>query len=416
MEIVDTSIPTNNCIYCGNKTTKERKGEHIIPEAIGGRLTLKETSGKSVCTSCNNGVLSVLDNELCRRSYLSVIASQEIDSSLWQLWDIDHSARQLLIEARPDWEEGELRSVYTYPQMIFERSGPQIRGNSNEMKRLSKDQVLHVMTRAIYRAFERFRAGKKRVIHFERVRTDLSRRGFRLPPRVYAMRSISEITKNINNQKFVFRFINGDDLRFAFRAISHLDWNNNKQFDRTDSYPGSQVPSISIFFDQGLTVRAMMKIGFNLLAAYCTNTMVNYDAFPEVTRLIRGNVHATPNHIEANGFVYAEDVEELAVPNCHSFRITTLDNHWIIYMSFFGGRIGGVVSFPGPNFEEWKTMKILAPIKSKNWTAVPSQVYQPLKARIEWSDQSAITPSLKLQYSHSRMVIEQVSMNNSRKR
>src|SRR5438132_9134418 len=97
--------------------------------------------------------------------------------------------------------------------------------------------------------------------------------------------------------------------------------------------------------------------------------------------------------VAGNCFLYAEDVEQLASPNCHSFRITYLDGQWVVYSCFFGGRIGGVVSFQGPNQEEWNTMEIIAPIRSKDWTVTTSQLYQPLRVRVEWNNSEAITPS-----------------------
>jgi hypothetical protein len=398
--------PVRKCIYCGGDVKKERRGEHIVPEAIGGELTLKEKAGKSVCGRCNNEELSVLDTELCRRSHLSVIASQEIESSLWQVWDIDHSARELLVEARPEWEDGELRRLFNYPQMIFETAGPQIRGDAEQMERLGKDQILNVMIRAVYSAYQRFMAGEKRVFHSERVRTDLSSRGYRLPPRVYSRHSFNEIAKDIHGQSFVFRFLNATDRRFALRAMSQLDAGDKKQFNRSSHYLGSKVPSISLFFDAGLTLRAMMKIAFNLLAAFCTNTVVSCDSFPQMTRLILGKAHPNEHLIAGNGFVHAEDLEELARPGCHCFRITSLENEWVVYMSFFGGRIGSVVSFPGPNREEWNTLGIVAPIRAKNWTETKSRLYQPLRVRVDWSNHEAITPSLKLQFAQARMLVE----------
>lgn len=380
-----------------------------MPEAIGGALTLKERARKSVCGRCNNGVLSRLDEELCRRSYLSVIASQEIDSKVWQLWDIDHSAENLLVEARPEWEDGELKGLISYPQMIFERSGPQIRGNAEEMERVGSDQVLNVMSRAVYSAFQRYTSGKKRVFHRERVRTDLSSRGYRLPPRVYSPHSFSEIAENIHSQSFVLRYLNAADLRSALRAMSRLDFGNKKQFNCCDYYLGSPSPSISLFFDIGLTLRGMMKIAFNLLSAYCTKTQVDCDTFPQTTRLILGRQHFDPNQIAANGFVHAKNVEELSRDGCHSFRITTLEEYWIVYMSFFGGRICSVATFPGPNYEEWGTMEIVAPLYSKQWIATPTSLIRPLRVQVEWSDQAAITPTLRLQHSEDRIVVEDVS-------
>ena len=75
------------CMYCGTPTGKGNRGEHIIPTALGGALSLNDQGDKRVCAKCNNGVLSQIDRELCSRSYLSVVASQELASHLWQTWD-----------------------------------------------------------------------------------------------------------------------------------------------------------------------------------------------------------------------------------------------------------------------------------------------------------------------------------------
>lgn len=402
-----TARSVRKCIYCGGEVAKERRGEHIVPEAIGGECTLKEVAGKSVCARCNNGVLSILDRELCNRSHLSVIASQEIAANLWQVWDIDNAAHDLLVEAKPYWEDGELKRLVCHPQMIFEKAGPQIRGDAEEMERFGKDRVLDVMVRAVQSAFQRYSAGKKGALHFERVRTDFSSRNYRLPPRVYAPRSLQEIEANVRDQSFVFRYLKSEDRAFALKTIAKLSPGNDQHFNRSVQFIGSPVPSISVYFDLGLVVRALMKIAVNLLAAYCSKTTVNCDTFPDVTQLILGKRHPHPLQIAGNGFVHAEDIEALARPGCHSFRVTTLENEWIVYMSFFGGRIGGVVSLPGPNREEWNTMEVVTPIHSKDWTVTTSQLYQPLRVRIEWQNHEAIAPSLKLQYAQLRMLVEE---------
>jgi hypothetical protein len=67
------------CIYCDVLTTKGKRGEHIIQEAIGGALTLLDIpEQRFVCTACNNGVLGEIDKEFTSKSYLSIVASQEL--------------------------------------------------------------------------------------------------------------------------------------------------------------------------------------------------------------------------------------------------------------------------------------------------------------------------------------------------
>ena len=128
--MVSTTVADERvCIYCGEPAAGLRKSEHVLPEAIGGALTIKEACGRVVCHRCNNGVLSHLDQELCSRSYLSVVASQEIGAHVWQAWDVDHSSRNLLVEARPSWKDGELNTLISYPQLTFETAGPELRGD-----------------------------------------------------------------------------------------------------------------------------------------------------------------------------------------------------------------------------------------------------------------------------------------------
>jgi hypothetical protein len=51
-----TSKVKHLCLYCGEPTKRGRKGEHIVPEAIGGALTLNDVPNRAVCPKCNSGV------------------------------------------------------------------------------------------------------------------------------------------------------------------------------------------------------------------------------------------------------------------------------------------------------------------------------------------------------------------------
>jgi hypothetical protein len=156
---MDSSKKVVACIYCDREVRKARAGKHIIPQAIGGRLTITDVcKGRGVCNSCNSGVLSELDNELCRRSFLSIIAAQELDKSLWLTWDVDHSAGNLLLEAKPDFDR---HSMTLFPQMIFESSGPQLRGDHEELQRFAFEDFQKVFVRFMLEAFYEFKAGKR---------------------------------------------------------------------------------------------------------------------------------------------------------------------------------------------------------------------------------------------------------------
>jgi hypothetical protein len=177
--VVGSPTVDRNCIYCGNPAPGVREGEHIVQKAIGGDRTITETSGRFVCHPCNNGPLSLIDNELCGRSYLAYIASQEIDASLWQVWDIDHASGDQLVEARPNWVDGELNELVCYPQMIFEGGGIALRGNAREAIQFGNENFENVLVKAVYSAFKRYNAGaKKKGLIFEQIDRDLIEQGY----------------------------------------------------------------------------------------------------------------------------------------------------------------------------------------------------------------------------------------------
>jgi hypothetical protein len=231
---------------------------------------------------------------------------------------------------------------------------------------------------------------------------------------VFTTRTISEIAKNIRDQSFILRYVSAEDLRFALRSMSNLDIDGKSPFDRWTQLRGSHVPTITVYFDVGLTMRALMKIGVNLLAAYCTKTPVHCDTFRTAIRLILGKTQPDPQkHLAGNGFVHAEDIQAIAQTGCHSFRLLHMGGQWMIYSSFFGGRIGSAVTFPGPNYEDWGTLDVVAPVHSKDWTVTRASLAWPLKMRVEWNTSALIAPSLKWQSCNSALLVEQVPVKRS---
>ncbi|MFC1597644.1 HNH endonuclease [Planctomycetota bacterium] len=380
------------CIYCGGKVRGVRKGEHIIPEAIGGGRAIK-----TVCGACNNE-FSKIDTELCSRSPLSVVASQEIDAHIWQVWDVDHMAKNLLLEARPDWSA---KSLAQYPQIVFEPSGPQIRGDYEEMLHFGRESFEKVLVKTMLRAFRHHEAGEKRWLHLERVEANPAlSRGYRLPPRIFARRSICELAERlVRNERasFVLRYLSRAEKRFALNALD--GWSPACSFERFNVRIGSYLPALRLFCDATKTFRALAKIGINILSEYCPNTPVNRDAdgFRDMIRVVKGEASVTPQAFRANGFVYATDIEPIkADDGGHSFRLVHMDEHWHIFSAFFGGRIGSFLRFRAPNHETWFQADIHAPLRSGKWTATTGKILQPLTVRIEWQNPARIMPSVEM--------------------
>jgi len=323
------------CIYCGGAVRGVEKGEHIVPEAIGGKNTIK-----TVCNGCNNK-FSQIDMELCSRSLLSIIASQEIDAHIWQVWDVDHIARNLLLEARPDWSPSLLMQ---YPQIVFERSGPQIRCDYEEKLHFGRESFEKVLVRSVLRAFRHYKAGEERWIHFERVEANPAlSRGYRLPPRIFTRLPIRELAKRLlHNERasFVLRYLSRDEKRFALNSLDN--WNATDSFQGKIGI-GSYLPVLRCFYDSAKVWRALAKIGINILSKYCPNTPVSRDGngFRDVIQVIMGETPITPDMLCANGFVYESDIAPIrADDHGHSFRLLHMDGRWHIFSSFFGGRGG----------------------------------------------------------------------------
>lgn len=403
------------CLYCGAPTKRGRRGEHIVPEAIGGALTLNHVSNRVVCSKCNSGVLSQLDKELCSRSYLSAIASRELGAHLWQVWDVDHQSNNLLVEARPVWAaDGSLTSLVCYPQITFERLSPEVRGDSEEFRRFGNEDARKVLFRAVRDCYGRYRAGEKGALNFERVRSGVIHDGYRLAPRIFTPHTIRELARNVERQSFILRFVTEEEKHFALQSL--LELNDGSQLKRWDESPGSHRPTICYFFDIGDTMRALMKLGLNLVAAYCPNTPVNPESFASAIRVIRGEAGQIPTRVMmANGFVRADDVQVINTEGrTHSFRIVHMDGKWHVYSSFFGGQIGSYVRVPGPNHEEWRYADIVAPLGSKDWTFRTGSVIPYVRMRVEWNDGRAVMPSLRLQESVSSVSVEIAKMSPRR--
>ncbi len=396
------------CLYCGGHAKRGKRGEHVIPEAIGGALTLNDVPNRSVCHTCNNGVLSVLDDELCSRSYLSIIASRELGSAIWQAWDVDHSDDNLLMEAKPDWATDEaFNSLVCYPQIIFEDTGPVARGDSEEFIEFGLEDAVYVLFKAARLCFQRHRQGDRGALTQRLVRSSVTRGDYRLPPRLYSPHSINEIASEIQTRNFVLRYDSPARKRRAMLALEKLrEYRSSATWAKSR---GSFFPSVGCYFDIGLTLRALMKLGINLLAAICSRTPVDKHAFALPISFIRGKAERlTPALFKTNGFVHAEDVQRIAVPgNAHSFRVAHDGRFWYVLSSFFGGKIGALVQLAGPNHESWRSAHVVAPLKSKDWVISTSQ-YLPFFApwTIAWHDSSLIIPSFKLYNSVSGITIE----------
>jgi hypothetical protein len=123
-------------------------------------------------------------------------------------------------------------------------------------------------------------------------------------------------------------------------------------------------------------------------------------------RIIRGEMQVNRQVIAGNGFAFAEDIRNISAEgNDHAFRLTHMNGAWHIFASYFGGKIGSYVGFPGPNQEEWRSAQIVAPLKSKDWLIQTSPLLTAMRVRVGWRGSSDITPTLKVRNAFASLEV-----------
>ncbi len=380
-----------DCIYCSGPLVKIGKGEHMIQESIGGTLTLR-----TVCSECN-GKFSELDKELCSRSYLAAVSSQERDSRIWQVWDVDHDADNVLIEAKPDWSRLGLR---TFPQIIFELGAHYLRGDVEDFRLFGAQDLPRIIAAAAIRAFRKCCSGEKGWVHLERIEFDARNqfdRQYRFPPRVYFPHSVAELARRLARGKsasLTLRYSNSRDARFALAALQN--WSGSTTWGDFQATRNSASPTFRFFFDTGKVLRALQKNAVNMLAHCCRKTIVDRQHFGSIMDQILGRVPVTANDLQNHGFVRAANVRSISVSGTHSFRLCHARGEWLIIASYFGGKIGAAIRFPGPNEEEWSVLDVTAPIDSREWVYASGRFAVPGRLKIEWKDGESIMPSVRL--------------------
>ncbi len=392
--MVNADAKSPLCLYCGREARNIRRGEHIVAAAIGGRATISDfCKGRKVCAHCNNGVLSLLDTQFCLHSPLSIVACQVRDTFLRQTWDVPPGTDNLLVEGSNDIPG---RSFRYYPQMIFEDSGERLLiCDLEEAKPIGIDRFRREFVQYMRQAFHAFHAGDHSRLNPKLIRLNraMRERRCRYPPRVFARCKADELKPQMS---FQFQYLT---VRDKTRALSTLEnWNASKPFRLQEPIAGSEMPYVRSRFNVGDILRALLKLAINLLAAHCPNTPVDPRTFAHVMPTILGKVRFDERKaMRRDGFVWAADIEPIKAENdAHSFRLLHMDGHWWIYSSFFGGRLGSYVQIAGPNRERWRCADIVAPLNSKKWIITTSNILQPLRVRIEWSDHRAMMPTIDL--------------------
>jgi len=377
---------SRRCLYCGCEAKLTR--EHIVPEAIGGTKWTK-----SVCEKCNPEVLSQLDKELACRSYLSLIAAQELCKATEYTWDVAHSDNNLLLEAQADTVAG---TMTLWPQLVLDRGKWAFFTSTEDLAKYGVEGVNDVFVPHLRRAFKTAnRIQPTRISSFIPPMC-------RYPPRVFARKRLNDFH---NRMHFQCRYLWASDKKELLRRLGN--WDSAQQWQPPQVCKGSHQPVLQVTGDTGKVLRCFFKIALNLLHFLCKHTDVNRDTFPSAVRLVTGEHAVTPKDLRQNGFVYAADVRRLECPDrCHKIRLWHDRGVWHACFAFFSGRIGAFITFQGPSRESWRTAKVTVPLRESKWDIRRSPILQPLTVRCEWKDLERIAPSLPIENQQARIRIE----------
>lgn len=373
------------CLYCGGEVRNVRKGEHIIPDAIGGTKTLK-----CVCTTCNNETLSVLDKELVSKSHLSIVSFEELKKKVGLSWDIDHDLDNMLLEAEPGAGFATMRQ---WPQIVFCEDGPQLRGDEKEFSELGSDPYQRIFLKHLCKAFSEYQQGQRRHrLIFEQIRKIQA--GASYPPRAYAERRVRSFNDRMH---FKCRYRDGGGKSFLLEQLKLLK--TTTRFSKYDTVLGSPKPGFALSFDAITVIRALTKIGVNLLAEYCTKTEVDRYGFRSTIRFITaGASYVEPRRLLSRcGFVRPDFLSVLKCsPGSHKFRLAyyKIPQRWYLYCAFFGGMCCAKVEFEGVCNEDWTTIDITVPIESSSWSVETSTDNLEIPLRVSWEGLDALLPHL----------------------
>ncbi len=174
------------------------------------------------------------------------------------------------------------------------------------------------------------------------------------------------------------------DVEIALSKLRKLNW--NMAMMKADVQLGSELPEIHLSFIPERIIRAVTKIGMNLLAKFATATTPNSSTYAATVSWIKDCQYAIlfGNH-ETYGFIKPAGVAPLACPeDAHKFRLTyNADNErWMMYASFFGGKAATFASIFGPNKELWNTLDVVAPYSKPLLSPIFDTEYKPLEVEV----------------------------------
>jgi hypothetical protein len=352
------------CIYCAQEIRGVRKGEHVVPDALGANVTIRR-----VCALCNNE-LSQLDKELVTASPLHIAASKHPETNGEDFWDynpqLDLAIEGRLVDGR--------HAVAQWPQLVLDGSGLIFCYDVKEIEKVGLQKCQETFRLRLLEAVQTVRRGDRRPKLRWCSLPNPPRRG-RFPPRVFTRHTCDDLPEGIS---FECRWHGKIDKNSIMQAIEH--WKIDNADTQESRMEGVADPEGATSYRPRWVLRALVKIGLNLLA-YLMEDEFPRDGFDEAIRFVRYD-HGSGPSTNTYGFLDHNVTTQLECPaNAHKFTLQHA-SLWTLDCSFFGGAIGATVAFPGPKWRKARRIEITAPIHGNEWQVQRSQILIPRRRRV----------------------------------
>ncbi len=355
----------NQCIYCGQDVRGVRKGEHVVPQALGTTVTIRR-----VCNECNNNELSRLDKELVSASPLHIAAREELDIVGDNVWDYN-TQLDLAIEGRLVENSS---AVVQWPQVILDEGQTVFCYDIEEVEKVGQQVCYEAFRKQLITAVQTVRRNDRRPRLRWHSIPNLPKRG-RFPPRVFTRHNCDDLHEGISFECRYHGTIDRNDVLSRLEKWQ-IDLNSTKEM----TMEGVIDPEAATSYRPRWILRALVKIGINLLA-YVMENDFQREAFSDAIQFVIRDIGEGPSSNEC-GFLTKDITESLTCPhNSHKF-ILQYDGNWALDCSFFGGIVGATVLFPGQNWENVRRIEIVAPLGSSDWEVGKSQILIPRQPRV----------------------------------
>jgi len=267
------------CVYCGQGLHGVRRGEHVVPKALGTTVTIRK-----VCNDCNNNELSRLDNELVNASPLHIAAREVLDINGNNVWDYN-AQLDLAAEGRLDQNQ---QAVVQWPQIILDDGQSVFCYDIEEVRQVGLKAFYEIFREHLLAAVESVRRNERRPKLRWYSIPNLPRRG-RFPPRVFTRHKCDDLRDGIS---FECRYHGSIDREAILSRLEdwHVDLDNTNEM----VMKGVVDPEASTSYQPRRILRALVKIGINLLA-YVMGDDFRRAVFSDAIQFVLGDIGEGPS-------------------------------------------------------------------------------------------------------------------------